>query len=354
VKPNTLVSTVGTSLLNPFKNTPLEGAAPAELAEDLRRKDPADRTCGAEINSVADMRARGLVAGDAKLHFCVSDTPSGRRVGAVLAEYFGREGAICEVHAIEGLRDDDTRLFKTVGLRNLARKLGELVRRAGDARFVAINATGGFKAQIAVAVLIGQALGVAVHYKFELFPEIIEFPPMPVSFDFELLGRFADDLCAFEDGEVVARREEDVEPALRVLLEEVPNEDGRSLWALAPIGQIYLEGFRLRHPAARSLPPNADAPAEVRLRDDHFPDGFREYLERVCRENRFVTRCHTIPYEGQRAIRDRSFRVRDGEIVAEYVDRSGFGARAAMLTTAKRPVELAVAAQFLNERYGRS
>ena len=34
-------------------------------------------------------------------------------------------------------------------------------------------------------MLIGQALGVPVYYKHELFDEIIAFPPMPVAFDFE-------------------------------------------------------------------------------------------------------------------------------------------------------------------------
>ena len=351
--PNTLVSTVGTSLLGNLKAMSLEDAEPAAIAEALRRKDPSDRLCGAEINSIADLRALRLVTADARLHFCASDTPKGQRAGAILAAYYRQEGADCTVHTIEGLRDDDTKLFKTVGLRNLARSLGERVRQAGGAQFVAINATGGFKAQIAVAVLIGQALGVAVHYKFELFPEIIQFPPMPISFDFEMLGRFADYLYAFECGDVVERPEEAIDPALRVLLEEDQDEEGRQIWSLAPIGQIYLEGFRLRYPAAKTLPPDADAPAEVRLRDDHFPDGFREYLERVCRESSFVTRCHSLPYDKQRGIRDRSFRVRGDEIVAEYVDRDRFGARAALLTTAKRPVELAVAAQYLNERYGR-
>lgn len=348
--PNTLVSTVGTSLLGNLNAMSLQDAEPAAVAEALRRLAPTDRPCGAEINSIADMRARGLVAADARLHFCVSDTPDGRRVGAILAAYYCGD---CAVHTIEGLRDDDTRSFKTVGLRNLARKLGELVRQAGGAQLVAINATGGFKAQIAVAVLIGQALGVAVHYKFERFPEIIQFPPMPVSFDFELLGRFADDLCAFEDGEVVERSEEAIDPALRVLLDEVPDEDGRQIWSLAPIGQIYLEGFRQRYPAAKCMPPDAAAPPNIRFREDHYPDGFKEYVQKVCRENRFITGAHSVPYNGQHGIRDRSFYVDGKTIVAEYVDRGTFGARSALTTTATKSSELAVAAQYLNERYGR-
>ncbi|MGI5862875.1 MAG: putative CRISPR-associated protein [Myxococcales bacterium] len=72
------------------------------------------------------------------------------------------------------------------GLRNLVRAIGKIARDAGGPEWVAINATGGYKAQIAVAVLIGQALGSPVFYKHERFEsEVIAFPPMPVSFDYD-------------------------------------------------------------------------------------------------------------------------------------------------------------------------
>ena len=80
------------------------------------------------------------------------------------------------------------RRFRTKGLRQLARELCKILRERTPAA-CAINATGGYKAQIAIAVLLGQAIGVPVFYKHELFPEIIAFPPMPVALDFELWMR---------------------------------------------------------------------------------------------------------------------------------------------------------------------
>ncbi len=44
---------------------------------------PTDRLCGAEINSVSDLLANGMVE-KGRLHLLVSDTPDGQKIGAVL------------------------------------------------------------------------------------------------------------------------------------------------------------------------------------------------------------------------------------------------------------------------------
>src|SRR5437773_1205753 len=77
---------------------------------------------------------------------------------------------------------------RTRALRTPARRICAVVRERSAAA-CALNATGGYKAQIAVAVLLGQALGVPVYYKHELFSEIIAFPPLPVALDFEVWMR---------------------------------------------------------------------------------------------------------------------------------------------------------------------
>ena len=46
-----------------------------------------------------------------------------------------------------------------------------------ESEFCGINATGGYKAQIAIAVTIGQAARVPVYDKHELFNDITSFPP---------------------------------------------------------------------------------------------------------------------------------------------------------------------------------
>ena len=72
---------------------------------------------------------------------------------------------------------------------------------------MAIDTTGGYKAQIAVAVVLGQALGIPVFYKHEKFSETIAFPPLPISLDYSLLGPHADLLNLFERGGALTHEE---------------------------------------------------------------------------------------------------------------------------------------------------
>jgi hypothetical protein len=51
---------------------------------------------------------------------------------------------------------------------------------------VIVNSTGGYKAQIAFALALGQALKFPVYYRFEAFSKIIKMPPLPVSLDWEI------------------------------------------------------------------------------------------------------------------------------------------------------------------------
>jgi len=70
------------------------------------------------------------------------------------------------------------------GLRSLVATLISLIRkeRAGG-REVLVNATGGFKAEIAYATLVGLLFDVPVYYIHEAFQDIIEMPPTPIGWD---------------------------------------------------------------------------------------------------------------------------------------------------------------------------
>lgn len=361
-----LVSTVGTSLLdkldrNAFGNHPdIASAYQAQdwgqLAARLRAFAGDDPLCGAEINSIHELIAReSLVAPDAHLHFCVSDTDKGRNTGQVLKAYYAAAGHPVTLHVITDLQDRDPDRFRVYGLRNLAREIGGVIRNAGAAQYVAINATGGFKGQIAIAVLIGQALESPVYYKHERFPTIVSLPPMPIALDYELLGRHADLLVALESGNVVELPEGAVDDKVRMLLEEVPSESGESLWALAPVGQVYLEGYRYRYPTQPTLPPPAepDARSGPSFRDDHYPEGFKDFVEKVWRETPYITGCHSLSYEKQAGIRDRRFYIResDGQIVGEY--RHEWGARFGINTTAQTAAQRVAVVLDLTERYNR-
>lgn len=247
-----LISTVGTSLLgnldrvDPSADPPLAEAHRARdagrIASHLLARSPFERICGAEIGSIADLLRAGYLADPPRaLHFCLSETAEGDRVGAILAAYYEGRACPARFHTISGLRDDDPERFAAEGLRNLVRTIASILREEPGARGdVAINATGGFKAQTAVSVLAGQALGLDVYYKHERFDHIIAFPPLPVRFDPALHERHRElfDRLQTEGEAAVAERE--LEPSLLPLLAR-----SGSAWTLSPAGQLYLESIHL-------------------------------------------------------------------------------------------------------------
>lgn len=90
-----------------------------------------------------------------KILFFHSDTEDGERCAQTLERYYDGQGYQAETRRVEGLQYRQE-AFKAAGLRNLVRELASTTRREQEAgRAVYINATGGFKAEIACATLIG-------------------------------------------------------------------------------------------------------------------------------------------------------------------------------------------------------
>lgn len=328
-----------------------------KLAGELVTLDPTARVCGAEINTIEEVRKKSWLTLE-HLVFLVSDTPHGKNTGKFLQAYFrqrrelGLRAVDCCV--VEDLQDERPKDFKTHGLRNLVRRAGEYIRKAGGPGCVAIDATGGYKAQIAVALLVGQALNIPVSYKHERFSEIIDFPPLPVSFDYQILARNADLLTDFERGEALSASElGPLDEKLCVLLTEVA-VNGESVYELSPIGQIYLTGFRIRNPKPVNLVA-AEERKPPTFRDDHYPTGFKEFVHKVCNQNRWIRAANSIPYDKQRAIKGTGFFVRqEGEelrLIGTFQDRNNFGARFRLHLTDQSLDALTWAADYLNRTY---
>jgi putative CRISPR-associated protein (TIGR02619 family) len=315
---HTVICTVGTSLFRPNlaglraddPEPNRQALARAYAAGDweavaagLGTHGPTDRLCGAEINSLASLAAKGYAAADANLVFCHSDTADGQAIGRILEVYFRRAGhSSVQARTITDLQDRDPRLFRTRGLRNLAREVCKVIRDYGAAS-CAINATGGYKAQIAVAVLMGQALGVPVYYKHELFDEIISFPPMPVALDFEAWMRLSGLLLVLQAGLQPADLVEDYPDDAETLESLVDREtvDGVDYLELSPTGQIFHETFRERFRTTRDqvLPPPVPTGQK---KPPHFEDsghmhavrGLKAFLEAVTAGVPQVVRCSTF------------------------------------------------------------
>ena len=310
---HTLICTVGTSLFNNLGHltddaTDATRAAVARayaeknwpgVAAQLRCLAPSDRDCGAEINSVADLLAHYHVE-KGRLHLLVSETRDGAALATVLTEYFKQDGWSVNAHPIEGLRDDDPKAFRTRGLRNLAKVIGQRVRESG-ADFCAINATGGYKAQIAIAVLMGQALDIPVYYKHERFDAIIRFPPMPVSLDFSLWQKASGMFTVLSQPNACEPSErfiEDWDERFEPLINR-DNIDGKSYLELSATGQIFHETFRTRFQQSKSIRLPRDAMPTERQSPNLGHHGYKQarepllrYLRRLSQDRPYIRLCH--------------------------------------------------------------
>ena len=371
---NTLICTVGTSLFDSnlrylSKDTldipgnwqlirqAYDTGNWKKLAQELLLIDPKKRLCGAEINTIQEAKEKSWLSLE-NLIFLVSDTPNGKNTGEVLQHYFQSRDdlklRVVEYRIVDQLQDERPKDFKVYGLRNLVRCIGDYIQRFGGPDYVTIDATGGYKAQIAIAVIVGQALNIPVLYKHERFSEIVDFPPLPITFDHQILARNADLLTDFERGKAFSSAELGaIDEKLRVLLVEIP-VDGESIYELGPIGQIYLTGFRLRNPKPIKLVP-AENRKPPSFRDDHYPIGFRDFVDKVWSQTSWIATINSLPYDKQKSIKGIGFFVRDDEerqvLVGTFQDKNNFGARFWLHLTDESSIALTWAADFLNQKY---
>lgn len=374
-KPSILICTVGTSLFWPNLEKLKKEMAEGEIHDDLKalaqayeERDwpavarelsgfsPSERTCGAEINSIASMIERNYVPADCGLFFLHSDTDDGRGIAAILKSYYQSKGHTpVETIDVPDLQDQDSKRFRTKGLRNLALKICGVIRER-SAGACAINATGGYKAQIAIGVLLGQAIGVPVYYKHEKFSEIIVFPPMPVALDFELWMRVGGMLYDLESASrlISAADYADEWDEKYESLVEREEIDGQDYLVLSPTGQIFHETFRERFRTDRDkvLPPLV-SPAQKRpprLEDAGWPGRRPEverFMRRVTDEVPQVVHCATFYYNPDLPERTRFRLGRDG-IEAVYSDGS-FTVKFRVETSAQTPGQQAAVVAALNE-----
>ena len=245
----TILVTVGASLLtNARRDLGKQELNIQEIADYLRRTPP--EQASAETNSLS----RILQEGD-KIIFLHSQTHEGRFCAKALEQHYQKQGYLAEVCEIPDLTYAESR-FKMRGLRSLVATLIERIRRERQAqREVLINATGGFKAEIAYATVVGLLFDVPVYYIHEAFRDIIQMPPTPISWDYSLL---ADHDEFFEWLSADFRSSAEVDGRLRGLprAEEVhlllAEEDGFTF--LSPTGEAFYEAYRTRLEHARGTP----------------------------------------------------------------------------------------------------
>jgi len=230
----TILTTVGASLLTNARRDEREH----DLANYLRHT-PADKA-SAETNSLSR-----LLQEDDRIVFLHSDTDEGKLCAETLRSFYSNQGYQAEVVPVPDLNYTESR-FKMRGLRSLvATMIKQIQNECKAGRKVLINATGGFKAEIAYATLVGLLFNVPVYYIHEAFRDIIEMPPTPIKWDYSLI---ADYEKFFEWIGTDLRPSDEVERRLRGLSDRdkihllLIDEEGYTY--LSPAGEAYYHAYR--------------------------------------------------------------------------------------------------------------
>ncbi|NJM71971.1 MAG: putative CRISPR-associated protein [Scytonema sp. RU_4_4] len=381
---NTLICTVGTSLFSNLKYTDEQAIKQAfeeknwqKLTLLLLDKVNTHRICGAEINSIARICEKGFLSSFERLIFLVSDTEDGKQAGEILKLYYNNsrnplqfKNVMC--HVLQGLRDDDVKSFKQEGLKSLVREISTEARKFSSEQ-IAINATGGYKAQISFAGMIGQALGIPVYYLFEKFSEVIELPPQPVALD---LGFWLNHYPLFEflETEQTVPKSEIEEILSETITKSEINQllDGdyiRSLIVqeliddipyitLSEMGVLFNERSRLefakQETTLLSLIPQDTSEAkkkEINLRDDHGKDELQAFAEKICRSSYVKKVINSLPFNSKQKNPIRQ--VKPNGIIEFVLTWTDKGLGLCIETTGRNFAEANTIAIHLREKYSK-
>jgi putative CRISPR-associated protein (TIGR02619 family) len=243
----TILTTVGTSLLsNAKRDLKVDQLKEQQLANYIRRANA--EKASAETNSLS----RLLQPGD-RIVLLHSQTEESKQCAETLTRYYKGQGYEAYLREVKDLTYAEKR-FKMRGLRSLVATLVELIRfEKRQGREVVVNATGGFKAEIAYATLVGLLFDVPVYYIHEAFHDIIEMPPTPVSWDYSLLAEHEE---FFEWISADLRQTVEADAWLRNLPGEIRlllvEEEGFTL--LSPAGEAFYEAYLDRVEQAKFVP----------------------------------------------------------------------------------------------------
>lgn len=369
-----LLCTMGISLKNNFRLHQGQGLFElfargqfGTMASEMMSFEPTDRLLGAEINSNTsiiqkkDPHKKPLLGGREHLYLLASDTEDGDSVGKVLREYYAHpqnpwKWERVESRRIIGLQDSDPQRFEKEGLRNLVKEIGTIAGRHGSNALL-INATGGYKAQISFAGLIGQALQIPVCYQFEDFSEVIVLPPQPVSLDMNFWLEHVQLFYELAENEGDAQ-ETTQEPRFDPLVDEI-TVDGQQVRGLSAIGQLFHETFRHLFLLQREkfLPPEAGLKPEAKkVRYEKSvpgrPPGIENWFERL-KKVPFVKEIYTH-YYNRDLCRANYFRPSSRADVSRL--EGGFSdgkatAKFDLLTTATTKAQRAAALEYLKEYF---
>lgn len=307
----TLITTVGTSILGNFRKELPSGSPLTDLPNEdvfnqwMANSNPAKAS--AETNTWQGINA--FDSSDTRAVLIHTDTEDGAFCAGMLKSYASSNGIDAVAVRVNGLTYDQPDQFNK-GLANLARAICSAKRTAETRGYAEIVATGGFKAETAIANLIGALLNIDVHYIHEKLDRVITIQSLPVSLDIQWIRSdpvqrllkaitLADDHCVMLNDEIRALLKQD--ERIQLLVESVFMPEG-SMVELSVLGEIALE-LKSHSPLVWPIICDTDPSKKVLLNlGHHHPDGWQQFLATLSR-SAYVT---SIRFDG--AIRPQGSR----------------------------------------------
>lgn len=187
----TIITTVGTSLLTNRDDRPWRWrfGDPFPAAQDIAQWLPTAHPTAISAETHTWYRLGTFESGPtAQIVLIHSATPDGQFCAEQLRQYAESKSLKAECRQVNDLSYADADTFNR-GLGQLVRVIAEAIHqyRRTPQSDVVIAATGGFKAEIAIANLVGTLLGVPVCYIYQQFEQLVTIEPLPISLAPEFL-----------------------------------------------------------------------------------------------------------------------------------------------------------------------
>ena len=285
----TIITTTGTSLLSQAARK--LGKKFAEITEEelfhFFERVSTEEAC-AETNSLFK-----ISDGNDKIILLYTSTDEGEKCAKAVAKKLAKENwqnvELRQLHL-----EDNEAQFERKGLRELVNTLIEVITKAQrNKQEVIINATGGYKAEIAYTTMVGTIFQVPIKYIHQNFKRPITFPALPVTWNTDLLLEY-EDFFSWLDEE--PRQNEDVRQRIDYLPDRdailalllPPDEDdyvflspaGEILWSR--IGQEKELAEMVEAPPASEVENSLDkVDSSLQGVKHHYPKGSLQFAKKV-------------------------------------------------------------------------
>ncbi|HIK11560.1 MAG TPA: putative CRISPR-associated protein [Oscillatoriaceae cyanobacterium M33_DOE_052] len=280
----TIITTTGTSLIgNVARHLKKEqkSVTDDELRHIFEQLQPAEAS--AETNSLLKI---GTPEDEVVLLY--TNTELGERCAKQVEFYLKGQGWQNTRSRKLSLEQDEAQ-FERKGLRELVDVLVDEIEKAErQKREVIINATGGFKAEIAYTTMVGMIFQVPVKYIYQFFNQPITFPILPVTWNIDLLLEYEN---FFEWIDETYRSYAEVEQRLKGIPDSdrvraliLPPDDEGYVY-LSPAGNILWKRVQKQKeaadleldPPASEVPPQDKISSSIQKVKHHYPDGTLQF-----------------------------------------------------------------------------